>query len=271
MEVTGFTDIKGTPDYNIKLADKRAEAVISYLTSSGISESRFTRKAVGAADFIAINVNPDGSDNPAGRQYNRRVTLGIINPQTGITIRQESYTPPGLRQPYSMRYDIVLMKSKEKYYPDYFSDFRMNELFFVRPVFRDSVYLYILGEFTDKSDAESYLKFACEKGFKDGYIINQYEIQEPPRQLMNKPDLINKRNGEIKIYIVQLKASKTPLNLNQFKALEKVKEIKGKDGFYRYVFGEFEGFSKAKLALENIEKSGFKDAFIKEYNLLIRQ
>ena len=66
-------------------------------------------------------------------------------------------------------------------------------------------------------------------------------------------------------------ATKRPVNLNQFKALEKVKQIKGKDGFYRYVFGEFEGFSKAKTALENIQKSGYKDAFIKEYNLLIKQ
>jgi outer membrane protein OmpA-like peptidoglycan-associated protein len=270
IEVTGYTDNKGSPDYNIKLADGRARAVINYLTAYGIPGSRFIRKAVGAADFIAINMNPDGSDNPEGRQYNRRVTLGIINPQTGITIRQESYTPPGLRQPYSMRYDIVLMKSKEKFYPDYFSDFRMNELFFVRPVFRDSVYIYILGEFTDKSDAESYLKFAREKGFKEGYIVNQYDIQEPEHQLMSMGDA-GRRSGEIKIYIIQLKASKTPLDLTQFKALEKVKEIKGNDGYYRYVFGEFEGFSRAKTRLENIQKSGYKDAFIKEYNLLIRQ
>jgi outer membrane protein OmpA-like peptidoglycan-associated protein/tetratricopeptide (TPR) repeat protein len=270
IEVTGYTDNKGTPDYNIKLADKRARAVISYLASAGIPETRFIRKAVGAADFIAINVNPDGTDNPEGRQYNRRVTLGVINPQTGISIRPESYTPPGLRQPYSMRYGVVLMQSSEKYYPDYFKDFRMNELLFVRPVFRDSVYLYVLGEFNDKSDAESYLKFARDKGFKDGYIVNQYDMQEPPRQLINITE-VSRRSGETKIYIIQLKASSAPLNINQFRPLEKVKEIKGSDGYYRYVFGEFEGFSAAKTALENIQKSGRKDAFIKEYGLLIKQ
>jgi outer membrane protein OmpA-like peptidoglycan-associated protein/tetratricopeptide (TPR) repeat protein len=270
IEVTGYTDIKGTPGYNKSLADKRAQTVINYLAESGIAESTFIKKAVGASDFIAINVNPDGSDNPEGRQYNRRVTLGIINPQTGISIRQESYTPPGLRQPYSMRYSIVLTKSSEKFYPDYFSNFRMNELFFVRPVFKDSVYLYVLGEFINKSDAESYLKFAKENGFKEGYIINQYEIQEEPRELMNISER-GRRSAEIKIYIIQLKASKAPLNLYQFKVLEGVKEIKGNDGYYRYVFGEFEGFSKAKVALGNIQKSGFKDAFIKEYEFLIKQ
>jgi len=270
IEVSGHTDIVGAKDYNLVLADKRAQAVINYLTTSGIPGSRFIKKAVGATDFVAINTNPDGSDNPEGRHYNRRVTIGIINPQTGIALLQESYTPKGLRQPYSMRYDIVLMRSPEKYYPDYFSDFMLNEQFFVHPVYRDSVYLYILGEFTDKSDAESYLKFAGEKGFKDAYIVNQYEIQEQPRQLMNQPEA-GRRSGVGKIYIIQLRASKTPLNISQFKVQEKVKEIKGNDGYYRYVFGEFEGFLKAKTALDDIQKAGYKDAFIKEYNQLIRQ
>jgi outer membrane protein OmpA-like peptidoglycan-associated protein len=270
IEVTGYTDIKGSPEYNLMLADRRAEAVIRYLNSAVIPVSGFIKKAAGAIDFVAINTNPDGSDNPEGRLYNRRVSLGIINPQTGITIRQESYTPPGLRQPYSMRYGIVLMKSTEKYYPDYFRDFSLNELFFVRPVFRDSLYLYILGEFTGKPDAESYLKFAREKGFKEAYLINQYEVREQQHQLINQTDR-GRRSGESKIYIIQLKASKTVINIRQFNTLEKVKEIKGSDGFYRYVYGEFEGFSKAKMALENIHRSGYKDAFIKEYNLLIRQ
>jgi outer membrane protein OmpA-like peptidoglycan-associated protein len=270
IEVTGYTDIKGSREYNISLADKRAQTVISYFTSAGIPESTFVKKAKGAADFVAINVNPDGTDNPEGRQYNRRVTLGVINPQTGISIRQESYTPPRLREPYSMKYGIVLMKSAEKYYPDYFSDFNMNELLFVRPLFMDSVYFYILGEFTDKNDAESYLKFAREKGFRDGYIVNQNEIQEPPRQLINQSET-GRRSGEIKIYTIQLRASKTPLNINSFKVGEKIREILGNDGYYRYVTGEFEGFSKAKTALENLQKSGYKDAFIKEYSLLIKQ
>ena len=270
IEITGHTDIIGSKDYNLVLADGRAQAVINYLTASGITGSRFIKKAVGATNFVAINTNPDGSDNPEGRRYNRRVTIGIINPQTGITLLQESYTPKGLRQPYSMRYDIVLMKSPEKYYPDYFSDFRLNEIFFVHPVYKDSVYLYILGEFTDKSDAESYLKFAGEKGFKEAYIVIQYEIQEQPRQLINQPE-VGRRSGVGKIYIIQLSASRTPLNINQFKVQEKVKEIKGNDGYYRYVFGEFEGFLKAKTALDDIQKAGYKDAFIKEYNQLIRQ
>jgi outer membrane protein OmpA-like peptidoglycan-associated protein len=270
IEVTGYTDIKGTAEYNIKLADLRAKEVITYLSTSGISGSRFIKKAIGAADFVALNVNPDGSDNPVGRQYNRRVTLGVINPQTGITIRQESYTPPQLRHSYSGRYSVVLMKSAEKYYPDYFKEFNMNELLFVRPVLKDTLYLYVLGEFSDKSDAGSYLSFAKEKGFKESYIVNQYDLMEEPRQLISRTGT-GRRSNDVKIYIIQLKASRVPINLTQFAGIEGAREIKGKDGYLRYVFGEFEGFSKAKTALDVVQKSGYKDAFIKEYSLLIRQ
>lgn len=270
IEVTGYTDIKGTADYNLKLAEKRADKVIAYLTSSGISGTRFIKKSIGATDFVALNVNPDGTDNPLGRQYNRRVTMGVINPQTGITIRQESYTPPQLREPYSNKYSIVLMKSTEKYYPDYFSDFKMNELLFVHPVLTDSLYLYVLGEFSNRSDAESYLSFAREKGFKDGYIVNQYDLIAEPKQLISLTGS-GRRSGAVRIYIIQLKASKVPLNTAQFRGIEGVREIKGNDGYIRYVYGEFEGFSKAKAELENLQKAGYKDAFIKEYNLLIKQ
>jgi hypothetical protein len=232
--------------------------------------SGFIRKAAGATDFIAMNINPDGSDNPAGRQFNRRVTMGIVNPQTGITIRQESYTPPQLRYPYSKKYSIVLMKSAEKYFPDYFRDFSMNELLFVRPVQKDSLFLYILGEFSNRSDAESYLVFAREKGFRDGYIIDQYDLAEEPRQLVNISGPVH-RSADPGIYTIQLRASVTPLRLSEFKGLDGVREVKGKDVYYRYVYGEYAGFSKARAVLETVQKSGYMEAFIKEYSLLLSQ
>lgn len=270
IEVAGYTDIKGSKEYNLILAGRRAQSVINYFTSLGLEESRFIKKASGAMDFIAINTNPDGSDNPEGRQINRRVTLGVVNPQTGISIRQETYTPPGLREPSSMRYRIVLLTSPEKFYPDYFREFNMNELLFVRPVFRDSVYFYILGDFMNESNAEEYLNFARGKGFKEGYIVNQYDMQEPPHQLIGKRDR-GRVSGSVKTYTIQLLASASPVNLNSFSTFGGVKEIKGNDGIFRYIFGEYEGFSKAKEALGNVQRSGYKDAFIKEYNLLMRQ
>ena len=83
IEVAGFTDATGSSSYNMKLADNRAQAVINFFATSGIDVSRFAKKAFGESNFAAINTNSDGSDNPEGRRYNRRVTFGIIDPQTG--------------------------------------------------------------------------------------------------------------------------------------------------------------------------------------------
>ena len=270
IEVTGYTDSRGDREYNLQLSAKRADAVIGFFTEHGIPGKNFSRKAAGASDFVALNENPDGTDNPAGRKYNRRATLGIINPQTGISIRQESYTPPLLRYPYSRKYSIVLLKSHEKYFPDYFKDFNLGELLFVRPVLKDSLYYYILGDFANKSDADSYLSLAKEKGFNESYVADQYALAEEPRQLISQPGP-NLHGGEPGIYVIQLKASIVPLKISEFKGINNIREVKGKDKYYRYVYGEYTGFSKVTVALDSVRKLGYGEAFIKDYKLLISQ
>ena len=270
IEVTGYTDDRGDASYNLKLAAMRADAVIKYLTGHGIDSSRFFSKAAGASGFVALNSNPDGSDNPEGRQLNRRVTLGIINPQTGISIRMESFTPKGLRHPYSKKYSIVLLKSKEKFFPDYFADFSMNELLFVRPVLKDSLYFYVLGEFSDMPDAEKYLDYARKKGFNEGYITDQYDLAGESRQLGANPGHMNIRK-EPGVYTIQVRASVKQIKLSEFNGLNGIKEVKGKDVYYRYIYGEYEGFSKAREALDQVHRAGYHEAFIKEFTLLLSQ
>ncbi|MCK7461976.1 MAG: OmpA family protein [Sphingobacterium sp.] len=79
IEVAGYTDSKGSTSYNLKLAEKRAQSVIDYLISAAIPSSRFVKKAFGESNFAAVNINKDGSDNPEGRKYNRRVTFGLVD------------------------------------------------------------------------------------------------------------------------------------------------------------------------------------------------
>lgn len=75
VEISGYTDSKGTEEYNLKLSQNRAQAIVSYLLSKGISQARMTAKGYGEAHPDAANQKSDGSDNPAGRQLNRRVEL----------------------------------------------------------------------------------------------------------------------------------------------------------------------------------------------------
>jgi outer membrane protein OmpA-like peptidoglycan-associated protein len=270
IDITGYTDSKGSTDSNKQLAEKRAQAVIDYLSASGIGTTHFVKKAIGAADFVAVNNNTDGSDNPEGRKYNRRVTIGMKDPVSGVTIQQESYTPSHLRNPFSLKYSIVLLKSNGKLYPDYFRNLTMNDLLFVRIVKMDSLYLYALGEFGEKSDAISYLEYSVKNGFTGAYIVNQYDLNN------DSPLSVNNYAGNVhisisKIYTIQLKAAKNPLKNKNFNGLKNVSELHGTDGYYRYVFGEYEGFSKAKDSIEAVYKAGYKDAFIREYNILLNQ
>ncbi|MES2593522.1 MAG: OmpA family protein [Bacteroidota bacterium] len=78
VEITGNTDSKGTDEYNQTLSQERAQAVVKYIIEKGIKAKRLKAKGYGASQPNAPNENKDGSDNPEGRQLNRRVELKII-------------------------------------------------------------------------------------------------------------------------------------------------------------------------------------------------
>lgn len=76
MFIEGHTDGKGTHPYNMKLSDNRANAVKEWLVKNGsVAASRITTQGFGETKPVAPNKNPDGSDNPEGRQKNRRVEI----------------------------------------------------------------------------------------------------------------------------------------------------------------------------------------------------
>ena len=78
VEIGSHTDSKGTDEYNIDLSQSRSESVVSYLISKRISPDRLVAKGYGMRNPVAPNANPDGSDNPEGRQLNRRTEFKIV-------------------------------------------------------------------------------------------------------------------------------------------------------------------------------------------------
>jgi len=78
VELSSHTDSKGDDDYNIDLSQRRAESVVKYLIRKGIDRDRLVAKGYGETKPIAPNKNPDGSDNPEGRQKNRRTEFRFI-------------------------------------------------------------------------------------------------------------------------------------------------------------------------------------------------
>jgi outer membrane protein OmpA-like peptidoglycan-associated protein len=77
VEISGHTDSKGNTIYNQKLSEERAQAVVTRLTENGISADHMKAKGYGKTMPVAPNKNANGSDDPEGRQLNRRVELKI--------------------------------------------------------------------------------------------------------------------------------------------------------------------------------------------------
>jgi outer membrane protein OmpA-like peptidoglycan-associated protein/tetratricopeptide (TPR) repeat protein len=262
IEVAGYTDSIGSVAFNTTLADRRAQAVIDYLSGRLIPTSRFIKKACGKSNFVALNTNTDGSDNPEGRKYNRRVSFGILDPGTGVVLKQETYTPQHLRQNSLLRYGVVLVKSNKELSPDYFKILEISEIDLIKLVRTDSSYLYYTGTFYNKMDADKYLGYAVEKGFYNAFTATQNEIINEPESLLNK--VVDRSEIPLKkSYTIQLSASKQPLNMIRFKSLDGVVEVSSDDGYYRYIFGEYNTFAEAEEALKQVHKSEFKDAYIR--------
>lgn len=69
--VQGYTDSTGSEEYNKQLSEKRAKAVLNYLSGTGLKTLSLTSVGYGESNPVASN------DTEAGRAQNRRVVLAI--------------------------------------------------------------------------------------------------------------------------------------------------------------------------------------------------
>ena len=87
--VRGYSDSKGSPSANHLLSRKRAEAVRDWLVAKiGNQAQNILALGLGSSDPVQPNRNPNGSDNPAGREKNRRVTVTIAEQPAASAFRQ---------------------------------------------------------------------------------------------------------------------------------------------------------------------------------------
>jgi outer membrane protein OmpA-like peptidoglycan-associated protein len=69
VEIQGHTDSTGNREYNLKLSERRAQTVKSYLMLYGVAEDRITVRGYGPDVPVASN------DTEEGKALNRRVEL----------------------------------------------------------------------------------------------------------------------------------------------------------------------------------------------------
>lgn len=73
IEISGHTDNNGGADYNQKLSENRAHAVVTYLVGKGIPVSRLEFKGYGLTKPVATNATAEG------RQLNRRTEFKVLS------------------------------------------------------------------------------------------------------------------------------------------------------------------------------------------------
>jgi len=73
IEVQGHTDSTGSPEYNLKLSQKRAESVRSYLLDQGVNAEQLLAKGYGQTQPVASN------KTAGGRAKNRRVVMYVVS------------------------------------------------------------------------------------------------------------------------------------------------------------------------------------------------
>ncbi len=80
LQVRGHTDSTGSASANQTLSDSRAASVSEYLTTHGVNAASVTSVGLASTQPLAEERNPDGSDNAAGMQFNRRVEIVLRVP-----------------------------------------------------------------------------------------------------------------------------------------------------------------------------------------------
>ena len=76
LQISGYTDSKGSVEYNNKLSERRARACADYLIQKGLAPARINIHSFGAMFPVEMELI-NGRDNESGRAKNRRALINI--------------------------------------------------------------------------------------------------------------------------------------------------------------------------------------------------
>jgi outer membrane protein OmpA-like peptidoglycan-associated protein len=77
ITIVGHTDAIGSDAYNDRLSEARARTVRDWLAGHAFVPADTGISGMGKRQPVAANTKPDGTDDPEGRQKNRRVEVDI--------------------------------------------------------------------------------------------------------------------------------------------------------------------------------------------------
>lgn len=80
IQVRGHTDATGAVRGNQTLSENRARVVQQYLLDHAVSATAVTAVGLGSTQPLTEEANPDGSPDPEGQRFNRRVEIVVRLP-----------------------------------------------------------------------------------------------------------------------------------------------------------------------------------------------
>lgn len=86
VEIQGYTDSTGTAAYNLKLSQRRADAVRQFVITEGVAPGQLRTRGYGLADPIASN------RTASGRALNRRVVLKVLSNPNAVKVKGQGTT-----------------------------------------------------------------------------------------------------------------------------------------------------------------------------------
>ncbi len=269
FEIEGHTDAIGNAEYNMELSAKRARSVLNYLVGRGLDRSRFRTKGYGEIVAVAINDEEEKGDDPEIRRLNRRVEFKVLRSETEVLIEKNVFIPDLFKDNKSLKYTVVVMKVKEKLSKDFFDQFAMKELEYVKEEKTADGYIYTLGVFLQKNEAFRITGDLKKVGLTEARVVDQHELSEIVGEDRVKTEAffgLPETTNELPVYTIQVLALKWLIdseNSPKYRKYKGTTVYKSKSGYYRYTIGEYKGFTKAKAALKELKLKGHKDAFIR--------
>ncbi len=123
----------------------------------------------------------------------------------------------------------------------------------------DLFYRYITGYFDKKDDAYAHLNELIKKGYPDDLFVKKVS------RITNEKQIPEKR-----YYTIQLKATQTRIDIRSvFAGLNGVREVEEIDG-YHYLYGQYTSPEEARSVLQRTLLTKFKDAFVREIRLIVK-
>jgi len=97
VKINGYADTRGSGSYNLALSLRRANAVADYIKKDALLAQRISVWGYGEDSPVAINQFADGTDNPEGRKYNRRVEIVVENIPSSLNVVRINEIPVNLK------------------------------------------------------------------------------------------------------------------------------------------------------------------------------